>query len=72
MDPTLFSLAHKLQAEELERDAQEHPSTWSKSLLRWGGGLLVAVGKKLQANEPETQTAFQCDGCSPVDKEVCA
>lgn len=73
MDPTLFSLAHKLQADELEREAQAHPSTWGKSLLHWCGGLMVAVGNKLQAIEPERQIAFQSDGCcTSLDTEVCA
>jgi len=72
MDFTIFSLAHKLQAQMRAESAQQHQSQWSKSLLRWCGGLLVTIGKKLQANEPETQTAFQCDGYSSLDKEACA
>jgi hypothetical protein len=52
VDPTLFSLAHKLQQERLEEAArhQSYPSEPRVNPLHRLGGLLVTLGHKMQAN----------------------
>ena len=76
MDPYLNSLAYRLLAETIPEprtpQIQAHHREWGKRLLRRLGGLLVALGQKMQASGLDVQAAFEDTGYRSLDDEVCA
>ena len=74
MDPYFNSLAYKMLDEmlsELEPDDAHHLK-WGRHLLHGLGGLLVALGQKLQAGGLEVQAAFEDTAYPALDDELCA
>ncbi|MCC6616618.1 MAG: hypothetical protein IT320_24305 [Anaerolineae bacterium] len=73
MDPTLFSLAHKLRAEMLAEAAQqrEQRPEQRERLLHRLGGLLVTLGQKMQAKAVSAQQVYDDGGYSSLENEIC-
>lgn len=74
MDPTIFSLAHKLRAEMLAEAAQQREPrpVGRKKRLHQLGSLLVMLGQKMQASALNAQGAYDDHGHPSLDTEVCA
>jgi hypothetical protein len=74
MHPYLNAQAYKLLAETLaESEAQDRANDpeWSRHLLHGLGGMLVAVGQKLQTTGDDVRATLEHAGYPALDDEVC-
>ena len=75
MYPYLNSQAYRLLAEmppeaAFTQDQARNPA-WGKHVLRGLGGLLVALGQKIQASGLDVQMPYEDAGYPSLDEEVC-